>query len=89
MIPVFSAVGCVMVNAMLTESPTASVTMQVYVPGQRLDDVLFVPPVGNQLYVYGSAPPCALTDAKPSQAPLHCTFDDEEVEVSGIEQLQL
>ena len=54
--------------------PVASVTVQVYVPGQSPVAVAFVPPLGVHKYVYGPIPPLPVIVEVPSFPPLQRTF---------------
>jgi len=55
----------VIVVVCVFEQPLASVTVQLYVPAVKFAAVVFVPPEGLQLYVYGPVPPLAVTEALP------------------------
>ena len=68
--------GCVITTAAVAVQPFASVTVAVYVPAVRAVVVLFVPPLGLQLYVYAGVPPPAVTVALPLLPPLHVTGEE-------------
>jgi hypothetical protein len=79
-----STVGCVTVVDAVVVQPFASVIVTVYVPAVSALALAPVPPLGDQLYVYGATPPFAVTDAEPELPPKHRTGDEVAVAESAV-----